>query len=226
MLTLPASEALSLGDEIKLLVEGAGAVTVTPNSGESFESSPALATPDFLDGGDHGDRSLRCCVIARRATPCSRRSSPEASTDRPDRGVTWTETGAPSDGSEYWDTLAMSADGTHVAAGTENGDIWVSSDSGDTWSDPDVGIEFAAQSLGMSADASLLVAGDGATNGVWILDRLRAELDAGVSSQDAWFVASSTDGTRLVAGSTTPVAASRSLGPTPETTGAGHRRAR
>jgi hypothetical protein len=48
-----------------------------------------------------------------------------------DSGATWTD--RLSAGSQQWDGLTCSADGTHLAAAVAGGDIYTSTDSGATW---------------------------------------------------------------------------------------------
>jgi hypothetical protein len=73
-----------------------------------------------------------------------------------DGGVTWTQqTGS---GQRTWQSIASSADGNTLIAGTSGGDIYVSTDGGLTWTDqtaPGAGTWYAVAS---SADGTTLAA--------------------------------------------------------------------
>ncbi len=109
----------------------------------------------------------------------------------PDYSV-WVPRGAPAS----WTTLASSADGTKLVAGTNSGQIFTSTDSGTSWTARDAARLWS--SAASSADGTKLVA-------VANSDQIYTSTDSGVnwSPRDAtrsWTsVASSADGTKLVA---------------------------
>jgi len=114
-------------------------------------------------------------------------------------GVTWTErTNA---GSHWWTSVAMSADGTKMAA---IGDyiIYTSSDSGATWTEQQTPIYRSWTSIAMNANGTKLLAADPIT------DAIATSYDSGVTwteqdvpgGQNYSAVAMSTDGNKMIVG--------------------------
>ncbi len=113
-----------------------------------------------------------------------------------DGGATWSSNTVP-DG-EVWLSIASSADGTRLAAGSLNGPIYTSTNAGATWAATGP-LFYEWTSIASSADGSRLVAGSEngqifiSTNagGSWIL--------TGAPVADWVSVASSSDGSKMVA---------------------------
>ena len=122
-----------------------------------------------------------------------------------DAGLTWRQTSAPLDLTTGWNSLASSAEGKELAATigytdwpTGPGRIYASRDGGDTWHATGSPVSFW-NSIACSADGIKLVAGgslgvftslDSGTNWTW---------NTNVPSGLRTWVASSTDGNKLVA---------------------------
>ncbi len=138
-------------------------------------------------------------------------------------GTTWTsQTGS---GVRGWTTVACSADGAKLVAGTWGNYLYTSSDSGVTWTARLTDMARSFYSVASSADGTKLIAGTR-------YDSLFTSTDSGVTwtareSQRYWrAVASSTDGTKLVAADGNPgkIYTSTDSGVTwTERTSAGHR---
>jgi photosystem II stability/assembly factor-like uncharacterized protein len=109
-----------------------------------------------------------------------------------DYGATWT----PHETARYWTALAVSADGSRIAAVGKDTQIYVSDDSGETWTAHETAREWVA--IASSADGGKLVAAA-------ISGRLYTSADAGetwtarLTDQHWRAVASSADGRRLLA---------------------------
>lgn len=119
-----------------------------------------------------------------------------------DSGATWAVTSAPN--TNYWTSIACSADGTKVAAASANyaippflfvlGAIYLSSDSGETWNKASTTEGNIWGSIACSADGTRMIAADGS---VYLSE------DSGTTWTNTGVpgscVASSADGTRLAA---------------------------
>ncbi len=111
----------------------------------------------------------------------------------------WTDQAAA--GSRNWWSIAMSADGTHLAAvDNQGGDIWTSSDSGATWTDQAAAGSRYWNSIAMSADGTHLAAVDNRGD-IWTSSDSGATWtdQAAAGSRTWWFIAMSADGTHLAA---------------------------
>jgi hypothetical protein len=115
-------------------------------------------------------------------------------------GVTWTPTSAPI---TNWFSVASSADGTRLAATATGGGPYLSADSGATWTVvTNVTVSYYLSSSASSADGNKLFVGfyDGVHRG----GGMAASTDAGASWTNMDLpvisIASSADGTRLLAG--------------------------
>ena len=121
-----------------------------------------------------------------------------------DSGINWT----PRDSNRSWQTIASSSDGNKLVAGGVGIQIYTSTDSGVTWTPRENVRNWT--SIASSADGSKLVAVDGGLSCVPMpcepLGRIYTSTDSGVTwtpreSDKNWgAVASSADGTKLVAG--------------------------
>lgn len=119
-----------------------------------------------------------------------------------DTGVTWTQTTAPVAG---WITIAASADGTRLVAGSmspvSGACIWTSTNSGATWTPSAAPLTLnQCTSLALSADGSRLVAAE-ASSYIYTSQDFGATWGASSPSPATWYaVTSSADGARLAAG--------------------------
>ena len=132
-LTLPVSASLSVGDELELLLHGAGDVSVTPNAGQWFQCGGGLVPVETV---------WHRTSAPRRKPPSSWQSVASSSDGTqlvavglgtiytsPNSGATWSVTSAPN---ADWYSVASSSDGSHLVAVTGGG-IYTSADSGGTW---------------------------------------------------------------------------------------------
>jgi photosystem II stability/assembly factor-like uncharacterized protein len=161
---LPDSASLLMGDEVKVLVRGSGAVSVMPNAGQTFLSFGDLATPSSwtLRNPGVGASALTMSSDATREWTGVYQGGIYGSTDY---GRTWTLSSAPSTSSTYWLALASSPDGVHLAAGELNG-FYTSHDSGQTWlHQPNAPVTAAAA---ISADGQTILIGAGNGGQPWI----------------------------------------------------------
>jgi hypothetical protein len=109
-----------------------------------------------------------------------------------DYGATWT----PHETAQYWTGLAVSSDGSRMAAVGKNTQIYVSADSGETWTPHENTREWVA--IASSADGAKLVAA--AISGrIYTSADYGATWTARMTDQHWRGVASSADGTKLVA---------------------------
>ena len=109
-LTLPASSALSVGDEIRLLVNGSGDVSVTPNAGQTFKVNGGLSwtptsAPSLWWMGMAASSDGTQVVAVNNNNGGIYRST--------DSGTTWTQTSAPG---SSWGKITSSSDGTKLVA--------------------------------------------------------------------------------------------------------------
>ncbi|HYF36813.1 MAG TPA: sialidase family protein, partial [Prosthecobacter sp.] len=111
-----------------------------------------------------------------------------------DSGATWQTR----DDSRLWASVASSADGTRLIAGTYAGEVWISINSGATWTQSLSGLVHS-MSVASSANGVKLAAAarDGA---IWISHDSGATWAAKSNSQRWTSIGSSADGTVLVAG--------------------------
>jgi len=115
-----------------------------------------------------------------------------------DSGVTWTL--QTSSTSQFWSSVASSADGTHLVAAVYGGYLYTSTNSGVTWTQQTGSTSQYWQSVASSADGTHLVA---AAQGGYIYTSTNSGVtwtqQTGSTSQSWQSVASSADGTHLVA---------------------------
>ena len=115
-----------------------------------------------------------------------------------DAGATWTPTGAPSN---YWANIASSADGTKLVAAvgfsSMSGGLYTSADGGSNWTSNNIAPQFWRW-VASSANGSNLFA---ITKGgqLFITTNSGATWSSQVAPNGAWCIASSADGTKLVA---------------------------
>ncbi|MGO9704396.1 MAG: WD40/YVTN/BNR-like repeat-containing protein [Limisphaerales bacterium] len=109
---------------------------------------------------------------------------------------TWTQTSAPTN---YWTSVASSADGTKLVAAAKNDGIWVSTNSGDTWIQTSAPNYQDGYSIASSFDGTKLVAGAHA-GGIYISTNSgQTWVSNNLPNQDWYSVASSADGSKLAA---------------------------
>jgi hypothetical protein len=111
---------------------------------------------------------------------------------------TWTQTNAPN---TTWLSVASSADGTKLIAGTFDGAVYTSTNSGVTWTSNNVAVA-TWTSVGISADGTRLVAVNVSPGTIYTSTNSGMTWAQSVNAPVTnWFcVASSADGTKLVAG--------------------------
>lgn len=133
-LTLPPSEALRIGDTLRVIHTGGGTLSITPRADQTFRyprGSLAVPTTFFPRGPER--RWTDCSISADGSTILA--SYRQGLQDgglviSKDGGMTWEEC-APE--SLIWYTVASSADGQRLAAGVHGGYLFVSEDGGETW---------------------------------------------------------------------------------------------
>lgn len=111
----------------------------------------------------------------------------------------WTVTTAPT---TNWRSVAISADGTKLVAGVENGTIYTSTNSGASWSPSGLPVAYWS-SVTSSVDGSVLLAANynpGTNGGLYISTDWGATWTNSLAFPGSWTsAASSADGTRLFA---------------------------
>jgi hypothetical protein len=112
----------------------------------------------------------------------------------------WTPTSAPTN---YWNTIASSADGTKLVAAIYGGGIYTSTNSGVAWkltpAPSDGGFDSAWESVASSADGSKLVAVGFYRNPIYLSTNEGANWSTNGPSEDWQSVACSSDGNKIVA---------------------------
>jgi hypothetical protein len=112
----------------------------------------------------------------------------------------WTPTGAPTN---YWNSIASSADGAKLVAAVYAGGIYTSTNSGTTWTltsaPSDGGVDSAWESVASSADGSKLVAAGFYFNPIYLSTNGGANWSTNGPSGDWQSVACSSDGNKIVA---------------------------
>jgi hypothetical protein len=176
---VPAGTAVPAQSNTSYLLTNLQSVTLTlpasPNVGDMIE---------VFEAGSGG------WTIAQNATQSVVYNIVSASNN------TWVQTGAPS---KYWTSIACSADGTQIAAGTDSGGIYTSTNSGANW------IKTSAPSSGWwagiacSADgtklASVVLGG-----GIYTSTNSGANWTSNSAPSEQWVgIACSSDGTKLAA---------------------------
>jgi hypothetical protein len=191
-LTLPASP--SAGDEVKLLVEGAGAVSVklASTSTQAFEYDGDLAVPSAWDT----ESTLQSRAIASSADGTHLAASTESGAIflSTDSGATWKMSSAAHDDLHSYGAIASSADGTVLVAGNDLG-VFKSSDSGATWSQLPTG-PIKNFSLACSSDCTQILAGT--TQGIFLSRNGGSTWTDVVATPESWHVAMSADGSHLL----------------------------
>jgi len=111
-------------------------------------------------------------------------------------GTQWTQSNAPS---EYWNSIASSADGTRLAAVVYGGGIYTSTDGGVAWTQSSAPSTYW-YSIASSADGTRLAAIDGSTGYIWTSTNSGGTWMQSSAPSTYWYsIASSADGTRLAA---------------------------
>lgn len=133
-LTLPPSEALRIGDTLRVIHTGGGTLSITPRADQTFRyprGSLAVPTTFFPRGPE---RSWESCAVSADgltllATYRSDTSEGGIFISR-DGGLTWEER-APDSGP--WFDIVSSADGERLTAALAGRTLYTSSDAGETW---------------------------------------------------------------------------------------------
>ena len=119
---------------------------------------------------------------------------------RPAAAQTWTQTSAPTN---YWNSIAASADGTKLVAAVYGGGIYTSTNSGATWTltgaPSDGGLDSAWESVASSADGTKLVAVRFYDNPIYLSTNSGINWSTNGPSENWQSVACSSDGKKLVA---------------------------
>ena len=128
-----------------------------------------------------------------------------------DSGASWTSNSEPQSGSMIgsWYRMASSADGTKLLATSVGSVVWVSTNSGVTWLSNNVPDVIYWGPVAMSADGNTLVAAAGGRShppgSIYISTNWGVSWNATSAPTNVWVgVASSTDGTKLIAAAAVP----------------------
>jgi hypothetical protein len=164
--TLPASNSLTAGDEIRLVVSALADATLIPASAQFVDYDSAVAAMPFRSA-EAGPTWLSIASSADGLKLIAARLSAPLQTST-DGGLTW----IPRDTTRSWGYVASSADGMKLLAATTNAQLYTSADGGVTWAPRESVRDWRA--VASSADGSRLIAG--ALNGL-----LYTSTDSGVT---------------------------------------------
>jgi hypothetical protein len=109
---------------------------------------------------------------------------------------TWTQTGAPTN---YWNSIAASADGTKLVAVVYGGGIYTSTNSGATWTQTGAPSGFPWESVASSADGTKLVAAGFYDHPIYVSTNSGVNWSTYGPGENWQSVACSSDGNKLVA---------------------------
>jgi len=158
-LTMPASAGLSTGDDFRVIVHGAGAVTVAPSTAQTFDYDPAqlgwrpVGTAGVSLWNQIVGSSDGTSLVAMGGTGALYRSA--------DSGATWTQ--LTSFTAQSMQAMVSSADGSVIGVGTWGQGYWFSKDSGATWTQG-AGAPAYTEMLASSADGSTVYGVDDQNN--------------------------------------------------------------
>jgi hypothetical protein len=216
-ITLPASP--NVGDVVRVSATGAGGWKIAQNAGQSvlLGVDPGSVVWTETSAPGNGFASVASSSNGIKLVAAAPGDGIYASTNW---GTTWTQTTAPS---LDWNSVASSSDGTKLAAAAWPGGIYASTNSGGTWTQTAAPSTNWA-SIASSSDGTKLVAaaygGNLKQGGVSVGGIYASTNSGGTWTQTGapntnWqSVASSSDGTKLVAAAGYAIYASTNSGAT------------
>jgi hypothetical protein len=200
---------VSSADGTRLAAVTGGAIYVSSDSGKTWtqsvlplvHSAPSFIFPSPVNGLASSADGLKLVTLGA----CASCDHPDGIYHSSDAGLTWSVAYTPG-ATNGWGTVVSSADGLHLAAlgaddFTHERVIYFSADFGATWQRSSAPSKYASL-LAMSSAGSKLVATDTSPGAIYTSADYGASwtLRSGAPSQLWSALASSADGTRLVAG--------------------------